>query len=123
MFYRNLKDYKGIKISDLIAEEKERISYVYDFGDDWHHEIILEETFPNGTGFDKPLCSDGAMHCPPEDCGGIPGYQKFIHNLNQPNSKNIREIWSITGGSPFDPEWFDRTRVNKLLKRKSNIPT
>ncbi|MFH0758499.1 MAG: hypothetical protein V2B15_14520 [Bacteroidota bacterium] len=104
-------------------QEKERISYVYDFGDDWHHEIILEETFPNGTGFDKPLCSDGAMHCPPEDCGGIPGYQKFIHNLNQPNSKNIREIWSITGGSPFDPEWFDRTMVNKLLKRKSNIPT
>jgi hypothetical protein len=119
----NEEDYKGIRISDLITEEKERISYVYDFGDDWRHEIILEETFPNGTGFDKPLCSDGAMHCPPEDCGGIPGYQKFIHNLNQPNSKNIREIWSITGGSHFDPEWFDRTQVNKLLKRKSNIPT
>jgi len=118
LFSRNLKDYQGIRISDLLTEEKEKISYVYDFGDDWHHVITLEKIFPNGTGFDKPVCSDGAMNCPPEDCGGIPGYHKFLHKLNQPNLNNFREILSITGGSPFDPEWFEMARVNKLLKKK-----
>jgi hypothetical protein len=118
LFSRNLKDYKGIRISDLLTKEKERISYVYDFGDDWHHEIILEKTIPEGTGFDRPICTDGAMNSPPEDCGGIPGYHKFLRNLKQPNSKNIREIWSITGGLSFNPDLFDRAQVNKLLKKK-----
>lgn len=83
LFSSNLKDYKGIRISDLLTEEKEKINYVYDFGDDWHHVITLEKTFPNGTGFDKPICSDGAMNTPPEDCGGIPVYHKFLHNLKK----------------------------------------
>jgi hypothetical protein len=88
--------------------EEERISYVYDFGDDWHHEIILEKTITEGTGFDRSMCIDGAMNSPPEDCGGIPGYHKFLRNLKQPNSKNIREIWPITGGLSFNPDLFDR---------------
>ncbi len=47
-----------------------RALYTYDFGDDWQHEVLLEEILNEGTDVDLPRCTDGQGVCPPEDSGG-----------------------------------------------------
>ncbi|NQU46268.1 MAG: UPF0149 family protein [Chlorobium sp.] len=68
-------------LQSLFAEPGERCLYVYDYGDDWVHEIILEsvgELLPE----EFPLCClDGSGACPPEDCGGVGGYAALLESL------------------------------------------
>src|SRR4030043_738672 len=66
----NNKDFEEIKISDLLKKEKDKILYEYDFGDSWRHDIILEKILPPDEKLNNPICTDGKMACPPEDCGG-----------------------------------------------------
>lgn len=53
-------------------------SYVYDFGDDWQHELVVEKELDPVPGEQYPFCSAGEGACPPEDCGGVPGYLRSI---------------------------------------------
>ncbi len=52
--------------------------YTYDFGDNWHHAIVLERVGRSAPGVKYPACLDGAGACPPEDCGGIHGYRDLL---------------------------------------------
>ena len=73
-------DYQGIKVSDLLTHEEEKILYEYDYGDGWKHDIILEKILPGeGNELEKPICIAGKMNCPPEDCGGVSSLQIFIN--------------------------------------------
>ena len=51
--------------------------YVYDFGDNWEHEVVLEKIIPANDPLKIPICLDGARHCPPEDVGGVSGYEEL----------------------------------------------
>lgn len=54
------------------------IRYIYDFGDCWDHTIKIERvrSAPNEMRF--PFVLDATGACPPEDCGGAPGYADFL---------------------------------------------
>lgn len=54
--------------------------YVYDFGDDWTHDVKLIAVRSDNEGFKRRLL-DGERAGPPEDCGGTPGYERLIHFL------------------------------------------
>ncbi len=58
------------------------IDYVYDFGDGWHHEITLIGMFLAPLDSIYPQCLDGKMACPPEDSGGLDGYQSVLEILS-----------------------------------------
>jgi len=62
-------DYKGLRIYDLLEKENDCIEYIYDFGDYWNHTILIEKILPENTILKKPVCLDGARHCPNEDSG------------------------------------------------------
>lgn len=109
-------DYKEIKISNLLSTVKERIDYEYDFGDSWHHDIILEKILPGDKKIKYPVCIDGNLACPPEDCGGIWGYAEILEILKNPEHeayKGYRE-WI---GKQFDPDKFDKDAINKNLRK------
>ena len=76
-------DYKKMKVSDLLINEKDKIIYDYDFGDGWEHDVTLEKILPAGTDLIKPTCIAGKMNCPPEDCGGVWGYHDLLSRLFQ----------------------------------------
>ncbi len=65
--------------------------------------------FDAGTGY--PICLDGARACPPEDCGGVPGYQSVIKALSKPTADNAE--WREWIGK-YDPEAFAAEVVNRL---------
>ncbi len=87
--------------------------YLYDFGDGWHHSVVLEKIMVRS---DKklantyPCCIDGENACPPEDCGGTSGYQRFKKAIAYHNAEEHDEMLRWVGGW-FDPEWFDKELV------------
>jgi hypothetical protein len=63
-----------IMLRQFFKKENDSAIYIYDFGDDWRHEVLLEDIQLKKTGLKYPMCMDGELACPPEDCGGIGGY-------------------------------------------------
>ncbi|MDR0940404.1 MAG: plasmid pRiA4b ORF-3 family protein [Mediterranea sp.] len=103
------------KIFDTLG----KLVYIYDFGDNWTHEIVLESTLPEeGT---KATCLEGEGACPPEDCGGFPGYEQlkaaFEEDPKGEEANDYREWLGLAEGENWDPYRFDRERVNELLGR------
>lgn len=64
-----------------------------------------------------PLCIDGKMNCPPEDCGGVWGYMSMLQILEDPNHPEY-EIFLEWLGGDFEPEFFNKHIINELLHRK-----
>jgi hypothetical protein len=86
--------------------------YRYDFGDDWEHDVTVEGISRDGA--EALSCTGGARSCPPEDCGGPPGYANLLEILNDPKHPEHREIKTWVGRR-FDPEKFDMAAVNRKL--------
>ena len=66
--------------------------YLYDFGDNWEHEIILEHILPRETNVRYPRCIAGERACPPEDCGGIDGYQDLLEAIYIPTHDEYEDL-------------------------------
>jgi len=113
----NNVDYTNVKVSDLLKKEKDRIIYEYDFGDSWEHDVILEKILSLDKNTKYPVCLTGKMQCPPEDCGGIWGYAEMLEILKDPDHEEYEEYMEWLGET-FDPEYFDKDEVNKLLRRE-----
>jgi len=101
-------------LSQLLRKEKDSLIYEYDFGDGWEHKIILEKVLPHDTSLDVPRCIKGKRACPPEDCGGIWGYQDLIEIINDTSHPEHEEMLEWLGGD-FDPEYFDVNETNEIL--------
>ena len=99
------------KIADYYSMENREADYIYDFGDNWEHEVQLEKIFPRKENIDYPICIKGKRACPPEDCGGVWGYEEFLKAIKDPKHKEHKEMLEWVGGE-FDPEYFD---VNKVV--------
>ena len=105
-------------LESLAPKKGAKIRYWYDFGDDWMHEIIVENT--NYTNAEKPhpiYCIEGVRACPPDDCGGVYGFVDFCEAMADPKHPEHQELKSWYGGK-FDPDHFDVDAVNKRLGTK-----
>lgn len=56
----------------------QKLCYVYDFGDDWIHDITLEQVIDRESS--HATCTAGKGACPEEDCGGVWGYEAMKEN-------------------------------------------
>jgi hypothetical protein len=106
------EDSRNIKINTLLNAPKDKIIYEYDFGDSWEHLIEVKKVHEPEPGKKYPVLTAGAMACPPEDCGGIWGYQDMVKELKKKNSKEYEELLEWLGGE-FDPEEFDVDEINE----------
>jgi len=110
------RDSRTIRLSDLGLTNGASFLYEYDFGDGWSHMITLERIQEVEEGTVYPCCVAGARACPPEDCGGPPGYENLLSILADPQHPEHEEFrrWAPKG---FDPESCDVKSVNAALGR------
>ncbi|MDG6224866.1 MAG: plasmid pRiA4b ORF-3 family protein [Candidatus Thermoplasmatota archaeon] len=98
------------RISDRFKKDSSKALYVYDFGDDWDHEVMLEGVLLREKGMEYPACLSGERACPPEDCGGVFGYSDIIRVLKK-RSKNADDKELLEWIGDYDPEQFDPKEV------------
>jgi hypothetical protein len=107
-----------VTIAQLMERGNGRVVYEYDFGDSWEHEVRLEKEVPMESGMQVPACLAGARACPPEDCGGICGYEDIVKMIKdpkfEPENGTREELMEWLGGE-YDPEAFNLKEVNALL--------
>ena len=106
------------KLSDVAASAGDKIRYTYDFGDGWEHDLIVEDVLPAEPGAAYPRCTAGRRACPPEDCGGMWGYQYLLEVLADPGHEEHADRLEWLGlDSPdqFDPAGFELSEVSEAL--------
>ncbi len=104
-------DTELVRLRDLHLKEGANFTYLYDFGDSWLHDVLIEERFPVPKDQKLPCCIAGARACPPEDCGGAPGYFELLKALHDPRHPE-HESYRVWVGGVFDPEKFDLRKAN-----------
>ncbi|NJR32809.1 MAG: plasmid pRiA4b ORF-3 family protein [Chamaesiphon sp. CSU_1_12] len=110
----NVSDERRAKLSTIATQEKAKFHYTYDMGDDWEHEILVEKILPPDPELVYPVCIKGKGACPPEDCGGVWGYQELLGILQQPEHPE-HESMAEWIDEDFDPTFFDLVEVNESL--------
>jgi hypothetical protein len=105
------------KISEIVPKDGSRFGflYEYDFGDGWKHEVLFEGCLKAESGGRYPLCVEGGRNCPPEDVGGIGGYEEFLEALTDP--KHEQHDDSVEWAGEFEPEMFDVEKTTKAMRR------
>lgn len=116
------RDGREVSLADLADQPGARIGYTYDFGDNWEHEIVVEAVALAEEGARYPVLLDGAGACPPEDCGGIGGYQHLREALADPSHPEHEELaqWAgLAKASEFDPSAFDGEQAARQVAEAS----
>jgi len=108
-------DERQVRLDQIAPHAKSHFVYEYDFGDSWEHELVVEEILPVEQGVQYPRCMDGKRACPPDDVGGVWGYQDFLEAIRDPHNPEHEDMVEWIGGE-FDPEAFDLRGVNGALQ-------
>lgn len=111
----DLIDEDQTKLAKVLKAEGDSMVYQYDFGDDWRHDVVLENIISVNSAVNTPICFGGERRCPPEDVGGVHGYQEFLDVILDPTHKEYEQYVRWAGGHFIDE--FDLRAVNETLSR------
>jgi hypothetical protein len=114
-------DARKIRVGEVFRAKGDRISYEYDFGDDWRHEVLCEEILESDERAPYASCIGGSRACPPEDCGGPPEYAELLQTLKSKSHPGHNEAVGWVGPR-FDAETFSvelaNSQLSKLFRKK-----
>jgi hypothetical protein len=123
----DVRKYKVKKVFEKFNLKK--IDFIYDMGDYWEHEVEFLGEFEKEKNVKYPRCTDGKNACPPEDCGGIYGYEDLKDVLKTGKGKKYKELkgWlEFCDYENFDPKHFNKEEVlfddaNEILKEMLGV--
>ena len=112
----DIRSERNVRLNTFVTGEKFKFSYLYDMGDGWDHQILVEKVLPADPEVHYPICIKGKRACPPEDCGGVWGYAELLGTLSDPENPEHEEMMEWVGGD-FNAEAFDLAGTNQQLKQ------
>jgi hypothetical protein len=104
-----------VTLEQVAADRGAKLTYTYDFGDDWEHLIAVEGAVAREDAVIYPRCVGGRRKAPPEDCGGIWGYQELLTILDNPAHEEHQDRldWlGIDSPGQHNPAHFDPGQIN-----------
>ncbi len=112
-----------VPLKQYFCEPGDEAGYEYDFGDGWDHRIVLEGMHLQQEKTKYPRCVQGERACPPEDCGGIPGYYNLLEILGDPTHEEHEDMKNWLGNHaknylPDNLDYFDPKKVRFLDPKK-----
>lgn len=114
-FARTLSD-KSVPLYELLPKVRNKLTYEYDLGDGWLHEVLLQKIVPAQEDVHYPVCVAGKHAAPPEDSGGPPGYCDLLEALADPKHEGHEDARNWLGEN-YDPGFFALEEVNLKLRR------
>ena len=118
-------DASKIQLQEIIGWGIKRFTYTYDFGDDWQHVISLGKPRIGHADIDYPAFAGGARRCPPEDVGGVVGFEEFLEATRDPTHEAHEELmdwhetWHVRDFDPDDiSEDFIRFQLARIAKSR-----
>jgi len=107
-------DASTVTLDNTITDTKVKFDYEYDFGDCWRHKILVEKFLPRDMSKNYPICIDGKLNCPPEDCGGVGGFYQLLNTIENKRHPEHEEMLEWLGGH-YDAKHFDKDKINDEL--------
>jgi hypothetical protein len=111
---------RKVSLAEVLPKPGSSMLYLYDFGDSWHHEIKLEAVSRPEPDTFYPRVVKGARSCPPEDCGGTPGYEDLLEILLDPAHEEFDHMRAWVGPK-FNAEVFSLDAVNQRLRKNRSL--
>ena len=114
--YEDALDAEEVHLSEIFKSEKQKYTYIYDFGDSWEHIISLEKILPNIAMY--PMLLAGKGQCPPEDCGGMRGYEQLkevLSNKKDAEYEEMAEWLGLEENETWNSEEFNLDETKKHL--------
>ena len=112
------QDCRDVVLANVLTAPKQKLTYVYDFGDYWEHEIVVEKVQPLVQGHPTPAvrCLAGRRAAPSEDIGGFPGYDQLMEVLTEKADGKRKQLPGYFAGlGKYDPNEFDLASFNHDL--------
>jgi hypothetical protein len=110
----DMEDERKVALGDLVTRKGQRFLYEYDMGDGWGHQVLAEKLLDAEEGINYPVCTGGKRACPPEDCGGVWGYEHLLEALADPDHPDHADMLEWAG--EIDPAAFDLDPDNERLE-------
>lgn len=107
-------DESDVRLFDF-AYDAPPFMYIYDFGDNWRHQVEIETLLTPEADRKYPACIDGARSRPPEDVGGTHGHERFLEIIgdrSHPEYADMRR-WA---GRGFDREKLDLAKTDRAVR-------
>jgi hypothetical protein len=121
-FDRGQRSENRVHLYQIASGQGAHFTYLYDFGDEWEHDVVVEDVLEPEPGRKYPVCVSGGGARPPEDVGGIWGYRtEFLPAVLNPKDPE-HENWLTWAGGHFDPNEFDLDAANNRLSRIQRLP-
>ncbi len=121
---RDAMDIYEVPLDQVLKAEGDKIMYTYDMGDSWRHTVLLEKICPDS----NPViaCTGGRGACPPEDVGGIGGYEGmkkiFRDNPRGEEAKSYKRWLGLRPLDEFDPLYFSQGEANDRIREYFEYP-
>ena len=109
------KDHRRTTLAKVASRKHSLLKYQYDGGDCWMHNVFVEDVLAPEPEQCYPVCLEGKRACPPEDCGGIPGFYDLLEALADKKHPDHEHLTEWVGGE-FDPKALNLDEVNRELK-------
>jgi hypothetical protein len=95
------REARRTRVHQVVRAAGERMTYTYDFGDGWEHDVVLEAILSPDPGERHATLLDGERAGPPEDCGGSWGFADLLYALDDPEHEGqgatarLEAIWIV----------------------------
>jgi hypothetical protein len=111
-----------VRLDQVLSEVGDRLFYEYDFGDSWDHTLQLEAIQEYDVSQPAARVVDGRRACPPEDCGGIGGYEEILSALADPDAADGwgRQLLDWLPDD-YDPDAFDLEAADAVLQEALSL--
>ncbi|CAO4194114.1 plasmid pRiA4b ORF-3 family protein [Methylorubrum extorquens] len=119
---RPIRSEKGVRLATLIERAAASFTYTYDFGDDWQHRIEVEAVEAGDPAVEYLRFVTGERRAPPEDVGGVPGYEEFVRAVTHPRHREHKAMLTWHGG-PYDPEDIGEAEIVAALGKQARRRT
>lgn len=124
-------------IANILLEEGSSLGYLYDLGDNFRHEITVENILPTEEYTGKVEALDGGGACPPEDGSGNHTYNPKLQRFYAGDWNALNDVAEASNyrddpatkrpGWRFEPERFEidvvRKRIEVALQSKTSVPS